>query len=346
MRLCITRLAASRAWTVELRPRPQGPVLICGQCPPRSESLNGRTARSAALAHLALHARGSLLPVHLRTCQCHERGCRWHPRHRGCSGPLLLVLSRERGGRLWRLADMCGACTSAMSDASVVPETTLATAAAPAPPTPRRRPQAAHQGGGPERALTRDMLSYLAASLPQRLSAEARFLALQCTLRSTTAGTVTFPAGLMRAMALPPGTVLWEELASARLLSMAAAGAHRTSAQLTEPLVGTLGRSVRARAADWSLRAYRSPIVPQPGASHRLVAVALAAHTPPGSTTGVAEAGHLARMSGLARLDLLSTMELLAARRVLGSWTLDPYTDDLAWIAGSQVSPACAGTGP
>jgi hypothetical protein len=179
------------------------------------------------------------------------------------------------------------------------------------------------------------MLSYLAASLPEQLSAEARFLALQCTLRSSIAGTVTFPAGLMKAMALLPGQRLWEELASARLLRLAAPSACRTSAQLTEPLVGTRGRTARARAADWSLRTYRSPVFPQPSASHRLVAVALAAHTPPGGTTGVAEADHLARMSGLARLDLMDAVELLVARQALGSWTLDPHTDDLTWITGS-----------
>lgn len=84
----------------------------------------------------------------------------------------------------------------------------------------------------------------------------------------------------------------------------------------------------------------RSPVFPQPSASHRLVAVTLAAHTSPGSTTGVAEAGHLARMSRLARLDLMDAVELLVARQALGSWNLDPYTDDLTWITGSQRSPA------
>ncbi|MFB7650188.1 hypothetical protein ACFC0S_32910 [Streptomyces sp. NPDC056084] len=70
------------------------------------------------------------------------------------------------------------------------------------------------------------------------------------------------------------------------------------------------------------------------------MAVTLAAHTSPGSTTGLAEAGHLARMSRLARLDLMDAVELLVARQALGSWNLDPYTDDLTWITGSQRSPA------
>ncbi|MFF2308190.1 hypothetical protein ACFVVP_37510 [Streptomyces sp. NPDC058128] len=222
-----------------------------------------------------------------------------------------------------------------MADASVVPETTLA---ATAGPTPRRRPPATLQASSNlVRALTRDMLSYLAASLPQQVSAEARFLALQCTLRSTATGTVTFPAGLMKAMALLPGQRLWEELASARLLRLAPTSAHRASAQLAEPLVGTRGRTARAQAADWTLRTYRSLIVDQPSASNRLVAVALAAHTPQSNTTGIAEASHLARMSGLACIDLMSTMELFVARQVLASWTLDPYTDDLTWITGSQT---------
>lgn len=58
-------------------------------------------------------------------CQCHEHGCHWHPRHHGCAGPIRLLLAREHGGRLWRLADACSACATATAQAAVVPDTVL-----------------------------------------------------------------------------------------------------------------------------------------------------------------------------------------------------------------------------
>ncbi len=72
--------------------------------------------------HLALHARSEPLPAHLRTCRCGEHGCRWHPRHRGCSGPIALLLARSAGGRIWRLTDACRACAAATEHAATVPE--------------------------------------------------------------------------------------------------------------------------------------------------------------------------------------------------------------------------------
>jgi hypothetical protein len=119
---------------VELRPHPTGPVLHCPRCTPNGQALQATSARPAALAHLARHARQDVLPAHLRICQCHERGCHWHPRHHGCAGPILLVLTREHGGRTWRLTDACAACASTTPNAAVVPDTTLATPPAPRPP--------------------------------------------------------------------------------------------------------------------------------------------------------------------------------------------------------------------
>lgn len=72
--------------------------------------------------HLALHARTEPLPTHLRTCRCGEHGCRWHPRHRGCNGPIALLLTRGAGGRIWRLTDACHACIAATDHAATVPE--------------------------------------------------------------------------------------------------------------------------------------------------------------------------------------------------------------------------------
>ncbi|MGY5118315.1 hypothetical protein ACWC2H_21020, partial [Streptomyces sp. 900105755] len=74
--------AVRRIWTVELHPRAGGPNLVCAQCTARTPACEAASARSAALAHLACHARADALPGHLRTCQCRAQGCRWHPRHR------------------------------------------------------------------------------------------------------------------------------------------------------------------------------------------------------------------------------------------------------------------------
>jgi hypothetical protein len=348
MRLCTTRPPAPRTWTVELRPRPQGPLLVCPQCSSVPETLHGRSARSAALAHLARHARRSLLPPYLRTCQCHERGCRWHPRHRGCTGPLLLVLSRERGGRLWRLADVCTACAGAMPDASVVPETTLiaaprTTAPAPTPSPARSRRSRPTPTDWTDRALVRDMLSFLASSLAP-CSPQARLLALQCALRSTLHGQVRIPAGLIRAMALPQAAAAWRELEEMRWVRQSARDSPVGSAQLTDPLIGAPGRKTRARAADWVLRTHRSRPARADTPAARLVALALAVHGAPGGAGGIAEIDQLARASGLSVPELLSVMRLLSATGAIGRWSLDPATDDLTWTMGPHV-PAAPSSG-
>ncbi|MET4647845.1 hypothetical protein ABID95_007615 [Streptomyces atratus] len=79
MRACTLRRHVRRTWTVELRPQQGGTVLHCALCAPRGHVLAASAARPAVLAHLVHHARRDVLPPHLRTCQCHERGCRWHP---------------------------------------------------------------------------------------------------------------------------------------------------------------------------------------------------------------------------------------------------------------------------
>lgn len=344
MRLCTTRPPAPRTWTVELRPRPQGPLLVCPQCSSVPDTLHGRSARSAALAHLARHARRSLLPPYLRTCQCHERGCRWHPRHRGCAGPLLLVLSRERGGRLWRLSDACTACAGAMPDASVVPETTLiaahrTTIHAPAPARSQsiRRPLSDWR----DRALVRDMLSFLASSLAP-CSPQARLLALQCALRSTPPGRVRLPAGLIRAMAVPQAAAAWQELEEMRWIRQSVHDSPVGSAQLTDPLIGAPGRKARARAADWALRTHQSRPVRAGTPAVRLVTLALATHGAPDRTVGIAEIDQLARASGLSVPELLNVMRLLSAAGGISHWSLDPTTDDLTWTMGPHL-PAVSG---
>ena len=123
MRLGGAHAAVRRIWTVELRPRAGGPTLVCPSCTAHTSPLTASSARSAALAHLACHARADALPAYLRSCQCRVQGCLWHPRRRGCGGPVLLALTRDRSGRTWRLADTCAACAAATSHTAVVPDT-------------------------------------------------------------------------------------------------------------------------------------------------------------------------------------------------------------------------------
>lgn len=129
-----------RTWTVEVRPHPDSPVLVCPQCH-RVPTGPGTTAvRASIITHLAQHARTEQLALHLRTCRCGEQGCRWHGRHRGCDGPVLLVLSRDRSGRIWRLADTCHACTVVTAHAAAVTEPDPSDA--PAAPARTARPGA------------------------------------------------------------------------------------------------------------------------------------------------------------------------------------------------------------
>ena len=324
--------ATPRAWTVELRPHPSWLVLTCQHCPHGTTPITATSARSAALAHLARHARGDLRPPHLRICQCHERGCRWHPRHRGCTGPIRLLLACEHGGRLWRLTDACSACAAATAQAAVVPDTAL-TRTPQQPATTRRRGRRRPKGPD-ERVRVREMLSYLATALPQDTSAAAHLLALQCALRMNTRMQVHLPKGMLRSLRLNTTSDPWHELEHARWLRPTHGNAaNEITAELLD--VTLLSQAPagpdRRRAADWALRASSSSetgtIEPLP----RLAGVYLAAHTDPESGSGLGELDQMARACGVRPAELLSTLERLAATGLLGSWQDCPDSGDLQW---------------
>ncbi|WP_251070837.1 hypothetical protein [Streptomyces sp. ISL-96] len=330
-----------RTWTVELRPQQHGPVLYCPICSSGGQTVRVTAARPAALAHLARHARRDVLPAHLRTCQCQERGCRWHPRHRGCSGPVLLVLTRERGGRIWRLADVCAACASATPHAAVVPDTVLIATQKQHPRTPSDPGQVQRkrrQLGPSEQIRVQEMLSYLASALPPSAGAEARLLAVQCALRANTAGRVQLPDGLLRSMRLAHEPTLWHELEAMHWLrreSQSAAEPHRTgiSVQLLDIaiLAQAPGRPERHRAADWAARTASCVAARRLPATARLTKLALAAYLGPESLQGVAEADRVRRACGLSLHALFATLDQLVTTGAVATWALCPATEDLHW---------------
>ncbi|SDN73274.1 hypothetical protein SAMN05444921_13613 [Streptomyces wuyuanensis] len=339
MRLCTLRPHVRRTWTVELRPQRGGPMLYCPLCTSDGHALLAPAAQPAVLAHLAQHARHEPLPAHLRTCQCHERGCRWHPRHRGCAGPVLLVLTRERGGRLWRLSDICTACASATPGSAVVPDVSpTPPSAKPATSPPKARRARVPRGARPELRV-RDMLSYLAAALPWPVSAEARLIALQCALRASAPGLAVIHAGLLRAMRLAHSPAPWNELEQARWLCLlpdhlslqrpggVAVRLLDAAVHYQEP-----ARRDRLHAAGWAMRVVTQPELRALPAEARLTALTLTAHHYSGTgwCTSV-ETDRLLRTCALDRSRLAAALDLLVAVKAIATWTVDPTTEDLHW---------------
>ncbi|ULR55758.1 hypothetical protein [Streptomyces deccanensis] len=330
MRLAGAHAAVRRIWTVELRPRAGGPALVCPACAAHTSALTGASARSAVLAHLACHARADALPTYLRSCQCRARGCRWHPRHRGCAGPVLLALTRDRSGRAWRLADTCAACAAATSNTAVVPDTlsgSLRQQASPGPPPPARRSHAGVQ----ERERVREMLPYLGTALPRFTSPAARLLALQCALRADTRAHVRLPAGLLRGMRLRQNREVWLELAHAGWLELPDVRTLPWQVRLLDATVldQAPGRRTRCRAADWALRPV--PLVlPATAPALRLTALVLAAHTgarPEHST----DMDILTRLCGHSPQQTGELLDRLVTTRTLRAWHHNRETDAVSW---------------
>ncbi|MFE9769567.1 hypothetical protein ACFYPC_34465 [Streptomyces sp. NPDC005808] len=330
MRLSSTHAAVQRIWTVELRPHTGGPALACPRCAPRSRPLQAASARSAALTHLARHARTDALPGHLRTCQCRARGCHWHPRHRGCAGPVLLALTRDRGGRAWRLADACAACAAAMSHTAIVPPTLLSggrAQSASGGPAPER---SAPPYGPGEQQRVREMLTYLAAALPRFSSSAVRLLALQCALRADSQGRVRLPDGFLRGMRLRGRTELWHELEHAGWLHLPARRHSCLEVQLLDAavLAQAPGRTARVRAAQWALHPAPLTVPPAMSPAVQLTTLVLASHT--SAEAGRADLDILTRQCGQSPQQLEDLLDRLVRSQVLAAWHHQD-DDEVSW---------------
>ncbi|MFJ8608062.1 hypothetical protein ACIRH0_12785 [Streptomyces sp. NPDC093675] len=333
-----------RVWTVELRPRADGPSLVCPHCAARALPLQAGSARSAALEHLARHARAGVLAGHLRTCQCRAQGCGWHPRHRGCAGPVRLALTRHRGGRTWRLADTCAACAAATSNTAIVPDT-LVGPGRPRPSRgvsapPRHGPQLACCG----RVRVREMLTYLAAALPGVASPASRLLALQCALRADVFARVRLPAGLLRCMRLRGRREVWEELADSGWLEMPDLKPARLEVRLHDAAIldQAPGRGERRRAAHWALSPLPMLLPPAAPPALRLTALALAAHSSP-QVLHCIDMDALARLCGHTPHQTAELLDRLTRVRVLAAWHHRQDTDEVLWqLPDEHATPRAA----
>jgi hypothetical protein len=325
MRFGGAHAAVRRIWTVELRPQGDGPALVCPSCTARSFPLQASSARSAALAHLACHVRADALPAHLRSCQCRLRGCVWHPRHRGCAGRVLLALTRDRGGRTWRLADACAACAAATSHTAVVPDTLL-TPRRPATSAPAR-PRV--HGDEPQRV--REMLTHLASTLGCVTSPAARLLALQCALRANTRGCARLPVGLLRSMRLHRRTEAWQELAQDGWLELPDPRAAPLQVRLLDDaaLNQAPGRSARRRAAHWAFKPAPFIVAAAAKPADRLTALVLAAHTT--AAGPAADMAVIARLCGHSPQQTGVLLDRLVAGRTLAAWHHQRDTDEVHW---------------
>ncbi|MGW0633495.1 hypothetical protein [Streptomyces sp. NPDC002758] len=340
MRLVGAHAAVRRIWTVELRPRAGGPSLVCQHCTVRTPPVTATSARSAALEHLACHARTDVLPGYLRTCQCRERGCLWHPRHRGCAGPVLLALTRDRSGRTWRLADACAACVAATSHTAAVPDTLLGHRR-PRPsgrlptPSPSRPPL-----GSAERLRVREMLTYLAAALPRYTSPAVRLLALQCALRVNTRGQVRLPSGLLRGMRLYGRPELWQELAHANWLQLPDLKSAPVQVRLLDEAVldQAASRRERRRAAHWALRPAPLLLPHTAPPAVRLTALVLAAHTS-AQVHHHADMDILTRLCGHSPQQTAELLDRLTTSRILAAWHHHRDTDEVLWRLPRECAP-------
>ncbi|MFG2030492.1 hypothetical protein [Streptomyces sp. NPDC048825] len=189
----------------------------------------------------------------------------------------------------------------------------------------------------------REMLTYLAAALPQFTSPTARLLTLQCALRADTYGHVRLPGGLLRGMRLRGRKELWEELEHANWLRRTGRRPPHVEALLLDAAVLSQqpGSRARARAAHWALRPTPLALPAGPPPAMQLTALALATHLTSGDA-GSTDMEVLARLCGHAPHQTSELLDRLTASHTLTIWHHNRETDEVFWHLPQQHAPARA----
>ncbi|WP_245970679.1 hypothetical protein [Streptomyces rishiriensis] len=217
--------------------------------------------------------------------------------------------------------------------AAVVPETFLRTTVAAADGASRRRKR---QPKGPgDQVRVREMLSYLAATLPGHTGAATRLLAVQCALRMNADGQVRLPIGVLHSLRLGRDLLPWTELEQARCLRRTpACPGSESGGTIAQILDGGLfaqhpARPDRRKAADWALRMATVGGVSAGDPALRLTALCLAAHTDFSVGHGCVEADRIAHECGFVPEALTLVLGRLATS--LASWSVALDSGDLRW---------------
>lgn len=328
------RSAARRAWQVSIRPDARRLACTAPGCPAATGvDITGRPAQQAALDHLAAHAQHEPLDEHLRTCRCHAHSCTWHPRHRGCTGPIQLTVFRQHHGRSWHLADTCTGCARSIPHAAQVPDTPDHTAASD---RPLRRSAENHSGdpGVPTHAPLQALLRYLAAALGPQVPPAGQLLALLCLLRADAHGHTLVPTGLLRALRLADQReALTRALTREKWLHDSTDHTYQTDAarsglagRLADPaaspaLAELTGRERRA-LCDTALRVLTQPRLQALDSGSRLAALCQAAesepHVPAATLQGTA-------LEHACTLPVSSHPQALVGAGRFPTWTHQPY---------------------
>ncbi|WP_245970216.1 hypothetical protein [Streptomyces rishiriensis] len=243
---------------------------------------------------------------------------------------MLLTLTRDRSGRIWRLADACGACAAATSRTAAVPETVLAPERPAASPPPARRQL--HN----EARRVREMLTYLASALGCVTSPAARLLAVQCALRADAEGHARLAAGLLRGMRLYRRAEVWQELARDGWLELPTARAAVMRVRLLDDAIldQAPSRGARRRAAHWALQPAPLTVPSTAAPAERLTALVLAAHT---GLSGIsADMTVISRLCGHSCQQTGELLDRLAANGTLAAWQHQRDTDEVHWKPASH----------
>ncbi|MGW8747575.1 hypothetical protein ACWGOC_30025 [Streptomyces sp. NPDC055782] len=241
---------------------------------------------------------------------------------------MLLALTRQAGGRSWRLADACAACAAATGGTAVVPDTLLGARRPTSAGSILRHARHGLSPGPDERARVREMLTYLSAALPQFTSPAARLLALQCALRADTLGRVTVADGLLRSMRLRGRRELWLELAQAGWLETAGPRLGSVAVRLLDATVldHAPGRGERRRAAHWALHPTPLVLPAAAPAALRLTALVLASHS-----FSTEDFDAVSRLCGHSPQQTVELLDRLVSARILVSWHQRRDTGEVLW---------------